>query len=390
MTVSKIRLPDNTEHDIRAKYLIQSSSSDAVSEEFVTKVTTEDAIANIQKIYGNTIKWNQLLQNGNFDGLTGWTAHMSATASVNNNVVTVTKSDSSSGLGGILYTATTGQTSHKYYIAGSLCTNSSGVSIFLGFQTTSYTVGGNSYLEGSTSSFQRLSMVTSPKNSTDKIMLRVGTGAAAVGSSGRAKELICVDLTDLYGSGNEPTAAQFEATYPYKYSSYLYPTSFVSLCATSIQSKDSNNNVIGNCDINIPTLTGKLNGAGSSVILFPNGMQSNGTTRDEMAATSAIKRIADDNSVLSTPQTYVLDNALQLQYPMVAGGTEMLLPTTDTAPMKMDVIYGNAADAAATMPQNFISVDSMKEFLAALGTQMGGTWSMGYENGKHTFTFTSN
>ena len=54
MTVSKIRL-NGTDHDIRAKYLIQSSSSDAMSEEFVTKTTTEDAIANIQKIYGNTV-----------------------------------------------------------------------------------------------------------------------------------------------------------------------------------------------------------------------------------------------------------------------------------------------------------------------------------------------
>jgi hypothetical protein len=68
----------------------------------------------------------------------------------------------------------------------------------------------------------------------------------------------------------------------------------------------------------------------------------------------------------------------------------MVLPTTGTAPMKMDVIYGNAADAAATMSQNFISVDSMKEFLEALGTQMNGTWTMQYSGGKYTFTFISN
>ena len=314
MTVSKIRLPDNTEHDIRAKYLIQSSSSDAVSAEFSERTVTEDAIANIQKIYGNTVV-------------------------VSNNLV--------------------------------------------------------------------------------------------------------------------------------------------SNSATAIQSKDSGDNVIGGCDLNIPTLTGKLNGTGSSVVIFPDGMKKAGTVYDEIVGNKAIKRIgsvdlgtltftynttavtntpvftatvsgkkggsanimcaayyvagpsrttlagtnmamAPYNSTtstsiaftnssytdaalfktamsgvmlyyeLATPEEYILDNALQLQYPVVAGGTEMVLPTTGTAPMKMDVIYGNAADAAATMPQNFISVDSMKDFLAALGTQMGGTWSMGYENGKHTFTFTSN
>lgn len=304
MTVSKIRL-NGTDHDIRAKYLIQSSSSDVVSAEFSERTVTEDAIANIQKIYGNTVV-------------------------VSNNLV--------------------------------------------------------------------------------------------------------------------------------------------SNSATAIQSKDSGDNVIGGCDLNIPTLTGKLNGAGSSVVIFSDGMKKAGTAYDEIARSKAIKRVGsvdmgdltytkvsgttsaydyfqanlssaagininstiyhgsgigsssgDDKGIyltgtrircrnlsysdaatfttamsgvmlyyeLATPQDYILDNALQLQYPVVAGGTEMVLPTTGTAPMKMDVIYGNAADAAATMSQNFISVDSMKEFLAALGTQMGGTWSMGYENGKHTFTFTT-
>ena len=313
MTVSKIRL-NGTDHDIRAKYLIQSSSSDAVSAEFSARTVTEDAIANIQKIYGNTVV-------------------------VSNNLV--------------------------------------------------------------------------------------------------------------------------------------------SNSATAIQSKDSGDNVIGGCDLNIPTLTGKLNGAGSSVVIFSDGIKKAGTVYDEMTGSRAIRRliqytfdgteswgrvangyyylstiqglhdgtqkplsnyyegqagsngfpdnkctkllngtfglaVVDDayqsldlwkqhlatlNSSgsplqviiqLASPEEYILDNALQLQYPVVAGGTEMVLPTTGTAPMKMDVIYGNAADAAATMSQNFISVDSMKEFLAALGTRMNGTWVMQYSGGKYTFTFTSN
>ena len=482
MTISKVKLPDNSEHYLKAKYLESTPTSEAESVEFYTRTTTEDAtVATIQKIYGNTIKWNQLLVNGNFDGLTGWTAYMSATATVSNNVVTVTKSDSSSGLGGILYTATTGNTSHKYYIAGSLCTNTSGVSIFLGFQTTSYTVGGNSYLEGTTSSFQRLSMVTSPKNSTDKITIRVGTGAAAVGSSGQAKELICVDLTDLYGSGNEPTAAQFEAQYPEPYYAY-YPLNLSSLRATSIQAKDSNSNVIGSSTLNITSLTGKLNGTGSSVAIFSDavssGMKLNRAVYDECTSTRAIKRVkavdlgtlswtyraADQYSTvplfrgtlggdrkrnssnftcalyttvdsrgdlatsdktisvwntssdyicirddsysyaptfksamdgvllyyeITTPEEYILDNPIQSEYQVVTGGTESIVPSDPSlsAPIKMDVIYGNAADTLNNLPQTYISVDSLKDFLSALGTQMGGTWSMQYTNGKYTFTY---
>ena len=67
----------------------------------------------------------------------------------------------------------------------------------------------------------------------------------------------------------------------------------------------------------------------------------------------------------------------------------MVLPTSGTAPMKMDVIYGNAADATSNLSSNFISVDSMKAFLNNLGTQMGGTWNMQYNNGKFEFTFSS-
>ena len=386
MTVSKIRL-NGTDHDIRAKYLIQSSSSDAMSEEFVTKTTTEDAIANIQKIYGNTVKWNQLVQNGNFDGATSWST-INSTVTTSNHVATLVRGSQS--MGGFLFNPSfSANTTHLYYIAATLSSQTSGVDMNYGFHTTSYTVGGNTILSCSTSSKQRVSGIVSPKNTTDRIAARIGASASAAGSTGTIENAICVDLTMMYGAGSEPTVSEFESEFNQPYYDYN-PSGLLSVKATAIQSKDSNNNVIGNCDLNIPTLTGKLNGTGSSVVIFPDGMQLNGTTRDELTATSAIKRIAEDNSVLSTPQTYILDNALQLQYPVVAGGTEMVLPTTGTAPMKMDVIYGNAADAAATMSQNFISVDSMKEFLAALGTQMNGTWAMQYSGGKYTFTFTSN
>ena len=358
MTVSKIRLPDNTEHDIRAKYLIQSTSSDAVSKEFVARTTTEDAsVATIQKIYGNTVKWNQLNR-------------------VQNNSATITGDT-------IIDNKVTGYTyhreaNHKYLYRARLTTLTASDAVYL---------MGNSYTVGIKTN-ELYSVIYSNNNTTQDRGQSFSLRSYGSGTFGWT-DLCIHDLTEMYGAGNEPTIAEFEATYPAGFSPYT-TTTLRSVNATAVQSKDTNDNVIGNCDLNIPTLTGKLNGAGSSVTVFPNGMQSNGTTRDELTATSAIKRIADDNSVLSTPQEYIFDNTLQLQYPVVAGGTEMVLPTTGTAPMKMDVIYGNAADAAANMSQNYISVDSMKDFLSALGTQMGGTWSMQYSGGKYTFTFTSN
>ena len=427
MTVSKIRLPDNTEHDIRAKYLIRSSSSDAVSEEFVTKVTTEDAIANIQKIYGNTVvvsnnlvsnsatailsrgfnQWDEEWENGEINTATGQNTGSTYVRSKNyipcipSSTYCFSKQSKFANVRAFQYSADKSFIRVDYFGGGST--------------SFTYTISDNCY-------YLRFYVWADTSYAND----------------------ICINISDPAKNG----------TYePY------------------------NGHQI---DLNIPTLTGKLNGAGSSVVIFPGGMKKAGVIQDEVSATATKRVMGIDlgaltwsyNSTLqcfrarnitgmvytstnncicapyisvtnsefqlgtdkavtisarsifgdgtadiairdtsygsnysnfktamdgvylyaemSTPQEYILDNALQLQYPVVAGGTEMVLPTSWTAPMKMDVIYGNAEDAAATMSQNFISVDSMKEFLAALGTQMGGTWSMGYENGKHTFTFTSN
>ena len=428
MTVSKIRLPDNTEHDIRAKYLIQSTSADAVSAEFSARAVTDDAIANIQKIYGNTVvvsnnlvsnsatailsrgfnQWDEEWEQGNIANLTGQNDTNGTNRIRSKNYISVTPS------GSYNVTNKSSVNVYIYYYASDKS--------FISAETSNY-VSGNSN-----------KIYTLPSNCYF-IRFRTYDGYGTTYANN-----ICINISDTSKNG----------TYePY------------------------NGHQI---DLNIPTLTGKLNGTGSSVVIFPDGLKKAGTVYDEIVGNKAIKRVGsidlgtlDESSIasyygaggqyqfkisdkketadaglvsnnyaysssrvanpcmtnlvgytgnlyigddilknktaaqikvllsgtivyyeLATPQEYILDNALQLQYPVVAGGTEMVLPTSGTAPMKMDVIYGNAADAAATMSQNYISVDSMKEFLAALGTQMGGTWSMGYENGKHTFTFTSN
>ena len=476
MTVSKIRLPDNTEHDIRAKYLIQSTSADAVSAEFSARTVTEDAIANIQKIYGNTYKFLQAAQ--------GETASNLVTQDTS--VTTEHKYISNS---------TTTSSTRAVYFNGSTIPDGH-VTLIVGILKSDYTNapyyrirrGSGSYMSINLTGYQQNTWITTIQRDTAGFMGGSNSGIMVNGNNYTQGKYISLpndggfaayDLTYMFGAGSEPSTDDFLALF----SAVVYPYNAGSLLSNktvSIQSKDSGDNIIGNCDLNIPTLTGKLNGTGSSVVIFPNGMGYDGVNRDELTGQKAIRKtkivdmgtltwtyssyytafycsslpsdfkqagsnthirsgrytllastasdprtdadktikgyngylgyylVIKDTSYTSaellktslsgvnlcyevaSPQEYTLDNALQLQYPVVAGGTEMVLPTSGTAPMKMDVIYGNAADAAATMPQNFISVDSMKEFLAALGTQMGGTWSMGYENGKHTFTFTSN
>lgn len=427
MSISKVRLPNNTEEDIKAKYLIQSTSADAVSAEFSARAVTEDAIANVQKIYGNTVvvsdnlvsnsatailsrgtnQWDEQWRNGYYGETTG--VYADAAYVCTKNPIHITGREQ--------YYLRMGE-SARIYIS---YYNSQGSLI----NTTTWKVvySGNTF--------------TPPPDATSMNFWVVGT------YGGSYKNDICINISDTSKNG----------TYePY------------------------NGHQI---DLNIPTLTGKLNGAGSSVVIFPDGMKKAGTVYDELVGNKAIKRvgsvdmgtltwtysstygvffnptwgtvpagfdtsgtgasavyniIANSSSepsgwanmslmfrsgyigqnlcikntsytdsatfktamsgvmlyyTLSSPQEYILDNALQLQYPVVAGGTEMVLPTTGTAPMKMDVIYGNAADATSNLSSNFISVDSMKAFLNNLGTQMGGTWNMQYNNGKFEFTFSS-
>ena len=381
MTISKIRV-GGIDHDLRAKYLETTPSSEAKSVEFITRTTTEDAtVATIQKIYGNTIKWNQLIQNGNFaNGTTGWTLGGTGTATVSNGVLTYTAASGNT----MINQSVTIYKDRKYYI-----------SFIINSPTTGY-VG---YFASPTQWFGSLTNSDINKDFRFSTIIKAGSNKATAffgsygtssGSSYKLSNIWIVDLTDIYGAGNEPTLAAFEAAFPVKYASYK-ASGLVNVTA-GVQAADSGGNVLGGTALVISSLKGKLSGSGTSVTIFPNGMQSNGTTRDEVDGTTATKKIADDNSVLVTPQQYILDTTLQMQYPVATGGTESINPPDPSlsAPIKMDVIYGNAADTISNLPANYISVDSMKEFLAALGTQMNGTWAMQYSGGKYTFTFTSN
>lgn len=141
-------------------------------------------------------------------------------------------------------------------------------------------------------------------------------------------------------------------------------------------------------NLNLTTITGKLAGAGDSVVIFPDGMKSVGSVYDELTKTAATKRIgsqtitgstgdtitldgcnsdtylcAEDIGTLSggvltlsadvsgavvyyelaTPEEYTLDQALNLSYKVDSYGTEERLPedtaSAVNAPIRYDVSY---------------------------------------------------
>lgn len=81
-------------------------------------------------------------------------------------------------------------------------------------------------------------------------------------------------LTYMFGLGKEPSQAKFMELFPLD--NYDYNDSYIILnsMTASYISKDNNNETLQTVSLNIPTLTGKLNGEGESVIIFPNGMKS--------------------------------------------------------------------------------------------------------------------
>ena len=81
----------------------------------------------------------------------------------------------------------------------------------------------------------------------------------------------CIDLTRLLGS-QSPTIYYdtFHKLFPLDV--YNQGSIIINNSMTNYVSKDKNEETLQNVSLNVPTLTGKLNGEGESTIIFPNGM----------------------------------------------------------------------------------------------------------------------
>ena len=99
---------------------------------------------------------------------------------------------------------------------------------------------------------------------------------------------------------------------------------------------------------------------------------------------------------LAEPETYILDEAVPMNYVVDDWGTEQRLVADENevlAPLCYDVTYAiNAVDTIRNMPKNYISEETMQAFLSAVGSAMGGTWNMTWNEDmeKYVFTFAPN
>lgn len=164
----------------------------------------------------------------------------------------------------------------------------------------------------------------------------------------------------------------------------------------------------------VTTLTGKLNGEGASVTLFPDGMNKfdslytqgdktcaivGGETRayqegDVTSGTMVTDGVAHTYVALATPLVYEVEGfTLPKTYLVDGGGTEEQVQKANVQGLAaiLTCIYGvDAVGFINKAPQRFIGEDSMDNFLAKLNIATGGTWSKTFnENtGEWDFNYT--
>lgn len=155
------------------------------------------------------VTWNQQIVYGSFsDGLTGWSRY-AATVSVSNHIITITKN--STGSGGLLYQVIT-RKNHKYYFKGTMRLvedpgDDSTKFMALGFSNNA-SVGNNPSVTIHSSEWTTVSGVGTPDTESTvelRFCFRVGASVSPVGLQGQAKYAMLIDLTQMFGAGNEPS-----------------------------------------------------------------------------------------------------------------------------------------------------------------------------------------
>lgn len=166
-----------------------------------------DGIAKFTSIKGNTLGWNQLVQNGNFVDTSGWTANVSPTVfTVSSNVATVI---ATSYAGGIWRNVAL-TTNHKYLEVFTINTNGKRVNVgstALGSRHAITNTSATSYAFVSTASSTGNSAYVFYSNQAEETTMNI-------------RNVMLIDLTQMYVSGNEPSADEFLSLFSLPYYDY--------------------------------------------------------------------------------------------------------------------------------------------------------------------------
>lgn len=164
--------------------------------------------------------WNQLIKNGNFAENSGWQGGSGVTVSISGNKLTATGT-TSSYLATYLINANQFScvSGHKYLIAATVSCSSGKVWIL----PTGLSAGGTISSTTATTEQRIGGIITAPSSETYSMSVRFQATASGTSEAvtGTLRDYVCIDLTQMFGSGNEPaTVAEFEERFPDAYYPY--------------------------------------------------------------------------------------------------------------------------------------------------------------------------
>ena len=167
--------------------------------------------AAIESVGGKTVVWNQLVRNGNFEATSNWVGRY-ATVSISENIATVTPT-SDGTLRGIYSQSNIGIVNgHKYLLSGHIKSP---------ITSTAYIAIGGVQTGAPTESvtadtWTNVSGIYDNVQATGNAAIYfLVTGNVTTAQTIQYKDIVVIDLTLLYGAGNEPaTVADFQAQFP--------------------------------------------------------------------------------------------------------------------------------------------------------------------------------
>lgn len=173
---------------------------------------------------GPSIKPIQLVRNGNFtegaDGLDYWDTVYPATPSVTDGELRLEKSTSGTRGAMVASTSAAGAVSktHVYYLKAELKAGT--INANAGFFTSSYSIGGNTYLATSETVWVKKDVILSPVNNTDLVCCRAGVQSSGAHTYAFMRNICLIDLTATFGAGNEPDIDTCRRLFPKDYYEY--------------------------------------------------------------------------------------------------------------------------------------------------------------------------
>ena len=172
------------------------------------------------KFYGNTIKWNQLVYNGNFSGNSNWGVGNNQTATYSNNEanIVVDNGTKTNNISSQYSKQITIKKGHKYYYTvdfkSSIPTN------YGRFSITDYNVNKHlvlllgQTLATTANTWKTFSGIATSNNDTTsnyQVVLYPAyddNNYFPTGTTWAVRNFMVIDLTDVFGAGNEPSTAE--------------------------------------------------------------------------------------------------------------------------------------------------------------------------------------